>query len=223
MGHRYVLHGLNNIVAGLLNEGYNFDKVSGRFFENQRERISPNWGRLLEGDERKMAVLRVDIAGSSLLVRDNPRSKIEKAYDDVRHITNRVVTDRIGRLWSWEGDGGLAVFHFGQIEKMAVYAGMEILHELFFYNRLRNPLNAPVDVRLGAHIGMVRYSRSALERQENETIKQAMALESVAKRNALCVSFNLYITMDSNALSVFSSEKTGRCGKYRLYTMGLEK
>ena len=53
MGRRYTMWGLNDVVAGLLKEGYSFDKVSGQFFENQRERISPDWGRLQEGDERK--------------------------------------------------------------------------------------------------------------------------------------------------------------------------
>jgi len=223
MGRRYTLHGLNNAVAGLLSEGYNFDKVSRRFFENQRERISPNWGRLLEGDERKMAVLRLDIAGSSELVKNNPRPKIEKAYNDVRQIFSGVVTSRFGRLWSWEGDGALAVFLFDEIEQMAIYAGMELLHELFFYNLIRNPLGGPVNVRLGAHIGMVRYSESELERQKNDTVRQAMALEGMAKTNSLCVPFNLYISMDANTLKLFSDEKTGPCGKYRIYKMDLEK
>ena len=223
MGRRYTLHGLNNVVTELANEGYSFDKVSGRFFENQRERISPNWGRLLEGDERKMTVLRLDIVGNSELVRNNPHKKIEKAYADVRQIMVRAVTDRLGRLWSWEGDGALAVFLFDQIEQMAIFAGMEILHELFFYNRVRNPLGGPVNVRLGAHIGMVRYSANELERQKNETVKQATALEALAKSNSLCVPYNLYITMDANTLDLFSGEKKSRCGKYRIYTMGSEK
>ena len=223
MGRSYTLHGLNNAVLGLLSEGYSFDKVSRQFFEDQRKRISPNWGRLLEGDERKMAVLRLDIAGYSELVRNNPRAKIERAYEDVRHIVNGVVIKRFGRLWAWEGDGALAVFLFDQIEQMAIYAGMEILHELFFYNRIRNPLAAPINLRLGANIGMVRYSESEIKRQRNDTIKQAMDLEAMAESNSLCIPFNLYITMDDNTLNLFSAEKTGRCGKYRLYAMGLEK
>ena len=223
MGRQYVLRGLKDVVVGLTNEGYSFDKVSGRFFENQRERISSNWGRLQEGDERKMTVLRLDIKDSSTLVKNNPRSKIEKAYEDIRQIVNRVVVSRIGRLWSWEGDGALAAFLFGPIEKMAIYAGMEIIHELFFYNLLRNPLDSPVQVRLGAHIGQIRYSDSELERLKNETVKQAMTLEAMAASNTLCVSYNLYITMDTNTLNLFSAEKTGRSGKYRLYSMGLEK
>jgi len=223
MGRKYTLWGVNNVVSGLLNEGYSFDKVSGQFFENQRERISANWGRLLEGDERKMAVLRLDIAGNSALVKNNPRSDIEKAYEQVRQIVNKVVTSRIGRLWSWEGDGALAAFLFGPIEKMAVYAGMEILNELFFYNRLRNPLDSPVNLRLGAQIGMLRYSTSELERLKNDTVKQAMALEALAPANTLCVPFNIYVTMDANTLNLFSNEKTSRSGKYRLYSVELEK
>jgi len=223
MGRQYTLHGLNNVVEGLLSEGYCFDKATSQFFENQQKRITENWGRLLEGDERKMAVLRLDIKGNSALVRNNPQPKIEKAYDDIRQIVNRVVIVRLGRLWSWEGDGMLAAFLFGPIEQMTICAGMEILHEIFFYNRLNNPLNAPINVRLGAHLGMVQYSENEVGRLKNETIKHATALEAMAATNSLCVSYNLYNSMDSNILNSFSDEKSGRCGKYRLYSIGLEK
>ena len=223
MGHQYRIWGLNNVIAGLVSEGYSFDKVSGQFFENQKERISPNWGRLQEGNERKMTVLRMDIAGNSSLVKNNPRSKIEKAYKDIRDIVNLAVTNRLGRLWSWEGDGALAAFLFGPMEKMAIHAGMDILHELFFYNRLRNPLDSPINVRLGANIGLVRYSDSEMERLKNDTVKEAAALEAMAAYNALSVSGNLCITVDQNILKLFSGEKISRGRKHRQYTVGTEK
>jgi len=223
MGHRYLLHNLDEVVKGLMDEGYSFDSVSGQFFENQQERISPNWGRLNEGDERKMTVLRMDIAGNSELVRNNPRDKIEKAYRDIRVIVNHAVTSRLGRLWSWEGDGAIAVFLFGPIDKMAVFAGMEIIHDVFFYNRMGNQLDSPINVRLGAHIGQVRYSDSEMERLKNDTVKQATAYEALAKSNSLCVSYNLSLTMDQVTLKLFSPEKSSRNCKYRLYTMGLDK
>jgi class 3 adenylate cyclase len=223
MGRRYKLSGLDGVVAGLIDEGYTYDKVTGQFFENQRERISPNWGRLHEGDERKVTVLRLDIVGNSELVKTNPQTKIKQAYSDIRNIVSHAVNSRIGRLWSWEGDGALAAFLFGPMERMAIYAGMEILHEVFFYNRLRNPLDKPFNLRLGAHVGQVRYSNSEMERLKNETVKEAMVLESLAKINSLGVSYNLYITMDQHILDLFGAEKTGRSCKYRLYTVGHEK
>jgi len=223
MGHQYTLWGLSDVIAGLGDEGYSFDKTSGQFFENQNKRVSINWGRMQEGEERKMAVLRMDIAANSALVKNNPHPKIEKAYEDIRKIVSHSVVNRMGRLWSWEGDGALAAFLFGPTEKMAVYAGMEILHELFFYNRLRNPLGSPINMRLSAQVGLVRYSENETERLKNETVKQAVYLESLTENNSLSVSYNIFITMDQNTLSLFSPEITrGRC-KFRYYTVGLEK
>ena len=223
MGHQYKLNGLDGVVAGLIDEGYTYDKVTGNFFENQRERISPNWGRLQEGDERRMTLLRLDIVGNSELVRNNARPKIKKAYDDIRDIVNRAVVSRVGRLWSWEGDGALAAFLFGPMEKMAIFAGMDILHEVFFYNRLRNPLNMPINLRLGAQIGQVRYHRSEMELLQNEAIKEAITFESLANVNSLSISYNIYITMEQSILNLLGAEKSSRGSKYRLYSLGQEK
>ena len=223
MGRKYSLKGLDNVVDGVISEGYSYDKLHGQFFENQRERISPNWGRLREGDERKMTVLRLDIAGNSVLVKNNPRPKIEKAYNDIRNIMYRSVTSRLGRLWSWEGDGALAAFMFGPMEKTAIFAGMEIIHELYFYNRLRNPLDGPVNVRLGAHMGQVLYSDNEMERLKNETVKQVSVYEKLAETNTLSVSYNLYITTDPFILKLFGDEKTDNGINYRLYSMGTKK
>jgi len=222
-GSNYKLMGLDGVIAGLIDEGYTYDNVRGQFFENQKERISPNWGRLQEGDDRKMTLLRLDIAGNSDLVRNNPQPAIKKAYNDIRNIVSQAIISRIGRLWSWEGDGALAAFLFGPMEKMALYAGMDILHEIFFYNRLHNPLDRPINLRLGALIGQVQYFDSELERIKNETAKEAMVLESLAKNNTFCVSNNLYMTMDYDILKLFSAEKTARGHKYRLYAIGHEK
>lgn len=222
MGRRYTLYGLNDAITGLIQEGYSFDPVSRQFFENQKERISPNWGRLQDGDERRMTVLRLDIAGNSVLVRNNSRDKIEKAYRDLRNIVNKAVVSRLGRLWTWEGDGALAAFLFGSMEREAVFCGMDILHELYFYNRLRNPLSDPINVRAGVQTGLVRYSAGEMERLKNDTVKQAVELESKAAINSLAISYKLYITMDPHTLSLFSREKSGPAGKYRLYQFGKE-
>jgi class 3 adenylate cyclase len=221
MGRRYALKGLNDVVTGLMQDGYSYDQVSGQFFENQQERISPNWGRIKEGEDREMTLLRLDMAGSSQLVRQNPRDKIEKAYADMRLIISRAVTSRLGRLWVWEGDGALAAFLFGDMEKSAVYCGMEILHEIFFYNRLKNPLLSPINIRIGVNIGSIRYFSDEAQRLQNDAVKQTIRLEAAAAVNSMGVSYNIYITMDQNTLSLFSPEKNGPGGKFRLYQLRL--
>lgn len=223
MGRQYNLKGLPDVITSLIAEGYSFDNVSGQFFENQSEHIRPCWGRLKDGDERKMTLLRLDIAGNSALVKNNPRQKIEKAYEEIRQIISKSVTSRLGRLWAWEGDGALAAFLFGPMQELAVFAGMEIIHELYFYNRIRNPLDSPIDLRIGAHVGQVRYSNSELERLKNETVKEASIMETLASNNTLCISTNIYISMEQHILQLLRPEKIIRGRKIRLYKMGIEK
>ncbi len=225
MGRKYVLKGLNDVVTGLIQAGYSFDSTTGQFFENQNERISQNWGRLRDGDERVMAVLRLDIVSNSSLVKQNADSSIEKAYNALRRIVTQAVESRLGRLWSWEGDGALGVFLFGYKEKAAVYAAMEILHELFFYNRLENPLNKPINVRIAVHFGPVRYSGNAMERLKNETIKEVSRLESDSvPANTVGVSWNIYLSMDKSIQDLLSYPGKGAGeGGVRLYHVGMDK
>jgi class 3 adenylate cyclase len=223
MGRSYALKGLDDVINGIMQEGYSFDQTTGRFFENQRERISENWGRLREGDEQQMTVLRLDIAGNSILVRQNSAAAIQRAYAELRTIVTKAVTSRLGRLWSWEGDGALAVFMFGHKERAVVFCGMDILHELFFFNKLKNPLSSPVKLRIGAHIGTVRYHEDSLERLKSDTLKQAVTLEGIAAADSMAVSHNLFISMDQSILDIFTPEKNSRSGRYRQYSISQEK
>jgi class 3 adenylate cyclase len=222
MGRRYDLRGLDDIIGDIIQAGFNYDKTTGQFFENQRERISRNWGRLMDGDERKMAVLRLDIAGNSILVKENPRNLIEKAYGDLRAIVTKAVVSRLGRLWSWEGDGALGVFMLGNYSRVAIFAGIEILNEMFLYNKLQNPLNSEIKIRLSVHSGNLIYYQSETECLKHDTVKKAVSLESKAAPNSVVISGSLAVTQDQAVLNIFSNEKITSGEKYRLYQLSQE-
>jgi class 3 adenylate cyclase len=94
MGRAYPLKGLNDVITGLIQEGYSYDEAADQFFENQWERISQNWGRLKDGDERRMTILRLDMVGSSSLVKQNSGDAIDRAYNDLRAIITKSVISR---------------------------------------------------------------------------------------------------------------------------------
>jgi class 3 adenylate cyclase len=223
MGRRYDLRGLDDVIGGIIEHGYNYDKATGQFMENQKERISLNWGRLKGGDERHMTLLRLDIAGNSVLVKENPGNSIEKAYRDMRVIVTNAVVSRLGRLWSWEGDGALAAFMFGNKDKLAIFAGMEILHELFIYNKTGNPLNSPIRVRIGLNAGPVRYSHNMTDCLKGDAIKKVVELESKTAPNSLAISRNLFMSLGQAMLSVFAAEQSSGSVHFRQYQANLEK
>jgi class 3 adenylate cyclase len=218
MGKRYSIRGLDDVLTDLLNAGYSFDKTTGQFFENQAMQVTRNWGRLLDGDERQMSVLRLDIAGNSILVKEHPKALIDKAYGDLRKFVTRAVVSRLGRLWTWEGDGALAVFMLGDYSRWSIYAGIEILNEMFIYNKVDNPLGVGINLRMAVHSGPIVYSKSEAQCLKSDTVKKAIKLESqAAVPNSLAISDTLAVAQEQALLDVFSNTKSVSTEKYRLY------
>jgi len=224
MGRRYALKDFGAVVDDVIKNGYSYDKTTGLFYENQQERITNNWGRLMEGEERNMAVLRMDITGNSTIVKENEKSQIDKVYDDIRKIVTRAVVSRLGRVWSWEGDGSVAAFFLSNYSRMAIFAAMEILSEVFFYNKINNPLNSGIKLRLAVHSGNIQFSNNEAKCLRSDIIRKAIFLESeIAIPNSLVISESLAVTQDQVLLDIFSNQKQMAAEKYRVYQVYQEK
>lgn len=226
MGHKFALRGLDDVISDIVQAGYSFDNVTGRFFEDQDQQITRNWGRLMEGDELPMSVMRLDIAGNSLLVKNNPKQAIEEAYGDLREIVTHAVVSRLGRLWTWEGDGALGVFMLGNHSRLAIFAGIDILNEMFLYNKMENPLNSAIKLRISVHSGHLAYSDNETKIFKADTVKTAIYMEAkAAVPNSLVISESLAMSQDQAVIDVFSNVQTisGSTHKYRLYQVSQER
>jgi class 3 adenylate cyclase len=226
MGRKFAFRGLDDIIGDVLQAGYSYDKTTGQFFEDQSKQITRNWGRLLEGDERQMAVLRLDVAENTILVKSNPKPLIDRAYGDLREIVNGAVVSRFGRLWTWEGDGALGVFMLGDYSRSAIFSAMEIINEMYVYNKADNPLNSPMKLRIAVHSGHIVYSESTTQSLKSDTIQTAKNLESnAAVPNSMVVSESLAMSQDQALLNIFSDPKVvpNSTDKYRIYQVYVER
>jgi class 3 adenylate cyclase len=226
MGRKFSLRGLDDVIGDMLQSGYIYDEATGRFFEDQSQKLSRNWGRLTEDEERQMAVLRLDIVGNSAIVKENPKTLIDKTFAEIRKIVNRAVVSRYGRLWTWEGDGALGVFILDEYSRFAIFAGMEILNEMFIFNKTENKLNSAIKVRIAVHSGELAYSDNDAKILKSDVIKAAIKLESkAAVPNSLVISESLAMSQDQSLLDIFSGSKvvTGSTEKYRMYQTSMGK
>jgi class 3 adenylate cyclase len=223
MGRRYAFRGLDDVISDVIQAGYSYDNETKQFFEDQSQQITRNWGRLIEGDERQMAVLRLDVVGNTILVKENPKSLIDKAYGDLRKIVSDAVVSRLGRLWIWEGDGSLCAFMLGNYSRMAIFAGMDILNEMFLYNKMKNPLNSIIKLRISVHSGDFLYSENDIKCLKNDIVLKATTLESKAAiPNSLVISESLAVSQDQSLLNIFSDVKAVSSDKYRIYQVNQE-
>ena len=87
-----------------------------------------------------------------------------------------IVEKRNGRIWGWEGDGGLAAFYFKEKNINAVLSAIEILLELLFYNMFKCPFNETLKVRIALHTGQCQFFQD-LKRIQNDTLRILEVLE----------------------------------------------
>jgi class 3 adenylate cyclase len=223
MGRHYAFRGLDDVISDVIQAGYSFDQTTGQFFENQSQQVTRNWGRLIEGNERQMAVMRMDIAGNSILVKENPKQLIDKAYGDLREIVSKSVISRLGRLWVWEGDGALGVFMLGNYSCMAIMAAIDILNEMFLYNKMRNPLKSDIKLRISVHSGDFFYTEDDKKCLKADIVRKAVTLESkAAVPNSLVISESLAMSQDQALISIFSNMKVLDSDKYRIYQVRMQ-
>ncbi len=219
-GHTYAISYLREIIRELQESGFVYDHETRIFVEDSSVRATKNWGVLREGEEYIFTFLRLDIVGNSKLVRQYPQETIQSTYDDLRALVTRAVSKRNGRIWSWEGDGGLVCFYFSHKNNLATISSMEIISELFIYNLISCKLDHPLGVRLAVHCGPCLYERGT-ENIKNETIKRTVEIESKYTRpNTVTVSDVVYSTLDPKLSDQFRIINPGE--KSRLYNYELQ-
>jgi class 3 adenylate cyclase len=195
---------LPRIIAELEGQGYRYSAAKGIFVEAGEHERTMGWGTLREGHTYEFALLRVDVVGNSEMLRRYPQSQVADAYARVRGMITRQVEKRDGRIWGWEGDGGLAAFYFLDKTIQATLCGLEIVHELFVYNLLGRALPEPVRVRLAVHAGPCRFLMSATE-SAGDVIRRAELLESrYTHPGSLTVSPGVYTDLGSKLAPLFS-------------------
>jgi len=224
MGRTYSIPRLRTLVQELFEQGYIYDTENGVFVENPQVRKSRNWGTLTPGREYTMAFLRLDIVKNSQLVRSNSDSVIRKAYAQLRDLVVNATEKRNGRVWQWEGDGGLCAFFIADKHQRAALAALEIIHELDIYNKVACSLSTPLKVRIAVHGGPCEYSDNMETVTKNETLKRLREMEEDhTQPQTVTISSVVKVMLDDIVSEEFLPLNHSSEGKYYNYALKWEQ
>lgn len=209
MGRPYPIQHLRRLIKALSDLGYQYDAASNLFFENPKVKRSPDWGRLRLDADYHLALLRFDIVANTKLVKQHGPDAVRQVYHELRQRALAAVEKRQGRFWIWEGDGALAAFYFGHRGNLAVLAAMEILEELWWFNRTANPLGQDLQLRMAVHAGHIRYTPQEAELKKQETVQLVMDQESKTPVGHVSVSPAVEGTLDRHLAGLLSRVRGG--------------
>lgn len=220
MGKNINIRFLSSIIREIEGLGYTYHLEDGTFIEQSDGKKTVNWGILLEGKTYDLAFLSVDIVQNTELVRKYNRDLINEAYSDIRDIFTMHVEKRNGRIWKWEGDGGLAAFYFEDKNVKAVLSGIDILLDLFFYNHLKSRLKEPLMLRLAVHTGSCQYIADVASIVSDTLNALNLLSDELTIPDSLTISPSVYSDMGSK-LELFFRPVTLKNSKY-IYRYSLE-
>ena len=221
MGRKYNISYLRDIVKGTFEQGFIFDQVNRLFVEDPKVRHSRNWSVLKPNVEYTIAFLAIDIVGNTKLVRTHSKDVIRATYQDLRDLVQGCIGKRNGRIWDWEGDGGIVAFFFGNRNLSAVLSSMEILHELYIYNKTRCSLNEPLSVRIGVHSGSCEYTDNLEYLKKTDIVKETAALQEKGKSDTVGISIVVKVMLDEIISQKFKTVGNSKNGPFS-YRLELE-
>lgn len=222
-GRVYTIPNLRTIVQITADKGFIYDTENKLFVENPSMRKTRNWGALKEGTDYTIAFLRLDIVGNSELVRRYPMALIRRSYGALLEMTVKATERRNGRMWLWEGDGGLAAFFFANKHQAAALAAMEIIHELHLYNQLSCPLPSPLSIRIAVHSGLCEYTENAELLSQSSTLKTLLDMEERhTKPQTITISSVIKVMLDAVVANQFTPIIDDSQGNYFGYSLQWE-
>ena len=201
-GRKYRFPRLGAIMSEIMETGYRYDVEIRSFVEDTSIRTTRNWGVLREGETYVMAFVGIDVVGNSRLVKQYGNTVMRGVYADVRRMAATAAEKRNGRLWGWEGDGGVLAFTFEEHNQRATLAGIELLNEVFLYNLTGCTVDGGVHVRLTVHNGPCEYHDNGSELKV-DTLKRLWDVDDrFGRPDTLILTDAVFPSLDRQVTSV---------------------
>lgn len=200
---------LDNLLYHQAQHGMVYDEKRRKFIEVTKDRtLMPNWGVLRDNKQYELTVGSVDIVKNSILVKKYGSTVMERVYKQLLEFFRSTMAAQNGRVWSWQGDGGIVAFPSKQDSNLSVSCCISILIMLPLFNmRPDNPITSDIALRIGLDHGEVRFSNDTGS-IVSETINYAAHLEkSGTETNGISISDSIYASLTPKMKKIFSAKK----------------
>jgi hypothetical protein len=176
-GEGVTFFGLKTILKEMEECGYKYrtDIKKVVYIEKKQEKRN-DWGFLEEGKVYNFCFASVDICGNSKLVREYDSMLIKDTYKNFKNMVTASVECRKGRIWNWEGDGGLLVFHLDDFVNQAVLSCIDIMASMIVFNATSNTLNEDIRIRIGLNAGTAEYKNDTAS-ISSDSIEETKSIE----------------------------------------------
>lgn len=119
--------------------------------------MSKEWEALVEEEFCEFCFVKCDISGHSIILSQHPQKKVIETLEKFGHYIEVKVNQYDGRLWTWQGDGGLIAFLGREKTNDAIKFSLDIINNLDSFNNDDSMIQEDIKLRLAVHLGTANY------------------------------------------------------------------
>ena len=175
-GEKVVFNNLKHILQEIKECGYNYKPEINKVVIIEQDEKRSDWGFLQDGVNYNFCFVSIDICGNSKLFRKYDTDSIRKTYLNFKNLIKSIVEKRDGRIWQWEGDGGLCAFHNKDFINSAVMSSIDILSALPIFNATSSFIDEDITIRIGINSGTTEFKNDT-EMIDSEAIIKTKLIE----------------------------------------------
>ncbi len=175
-GEKVVFNNLKHIFHEIVESGYNYNPEINKIVIIEKSGKRTDWGFLEEGLIYNFCFVSIDICDNSKLFQKYETSIIRQTYQNFKNLIKNIIEKRDGRIWAWEGDGGIAAFHIKDYINQAVLAAIDILSAMPIFNATSNYIDDDILIRIGINAGDAEY-KNDIDMIDSESINKAKIIE----------------------------------------------
>lgn len=215
-GEGVVFNNLKSIFFEMNECGYKYNPDLEKTVFIEKEVKRKDWGFLKQGSVYTFCFISIDICGNSKLFNKYETSLIRQTYNNFKNFVKSLIEKRDGRIWNWEGDGGLCTFHIKDFVKDGVLSSIDILSALPIFNATSNLINEDILIRIGINSGEAEY-KNDIKMIDSDAIEKTKIIE---KKHTLPMTIsitpNTFQYLDSTVKSHFTHELINNENVYNL-------
>lgn len=175
-------------------------------FIKGRVQISRNseWDTLTDNTYYNFTLVKISIIMTKDYLGRYSKTSIEKIYETIQYEISNISQNFGGKIWFWQNNTGMLVFHFGDYTNSAVLAGIYFLHNFFIMCFETLKLDEMLNFKISIHNGDSGYKKTDTDHISSDIINSIVHLDNYfTKEDNLVITEDVYKKLSVRLIPYF--------------------
>ncbi|HOF02167.1 MAG TPA: hypothetical protein PK385_11285 [Spirochaetota bacterium] len=187
------------------------ERKKDNLYEEDKIELPQNydWDSLKDGENYEMTLLSISAVMNKDAVGIYSKATVEKIYEQIRVEISAAAAPFGGKIWFWNNNGGMLIFHFGDNANLAALFSLYFANRFFLLTYEKLKLDKPLNYKMSIDSGKGLYHKTDTGHITSELLNFTVHIQhKLTSDNEICITERVYSKLSGRIRKYFAeSEK----------------